>query len=284
MSTPTNIAMNAALRPTANNSAATRVSARQLAALLRIAVDDQPILDNVMFTTRRVRPAERLFRAGDEFQSLYVVRSGFMKTITLDESGGEQVVAFPMRGDTIGADGIASGRYASEAIALESSEVIVVPLATIRRFASECPSLERLAFQLMSRAIVQEQALLCIMGTLGAEGRVAAFLLNLSERMGALGYSRSSLILRMTRQEIGSYLGLQLETVSRAFSAFAAGALIRANLKQIEILDADGLRRIGHERVSPFHYAPVPQACAPLVSRKYRTARHIGTVCPFAMA
>ena len=247
---PTNIAMNSTPGPTTNNRTSTRISARQLAALLRITVDDQPILDTVMFTTRRVRPAERLFRAGGEFQSLYVVRSGFMKTITLDESGGEQVVAFPMRGDAIGADGIASGRYPSEAIALESSEVIVVPLATIRRFARECPGLERLAFQLMSRSIVQEQALLCIMGTLGAEGRVAAFLLNLSERMGALGYSRSSLVLRMTRQEIGSYLGLQLETVSRAISAFAAAGLIRANLKQIDILDAEGLRKVSYEPVS----------------------------------
>ncbi len=156
---PTNIAMNTAPGPTVNNATTTRTSARPLAVLLRIAVDDQPLLDSVMFTTRRVRPAERLFRSGDEFQSLYVVRFGFMKTITLDESGGEQVVAFPMRGDAIGADGIASDRYASEAIALESSEVIAVPLGTIRRFARECPSLERLALQLMSRAIVQEQAL-----------------------------------------------------------------------------------------------------------------------------
>ena len=225
----------------------TRVSARRLASLLRITIPDDPTLDAITFTTRRVSHGYGLFHAGDEFHSLYVVRSGVMKTITIDASGAEQVVCFPMRGDAIGADGIASGRYVSEAIALEACEVIVVPLATVRRFARECPCLDRLALQLISRAIVQEQALLCIMGTLGAEGRVAAFLVDLSERMGALGYSRSSLMLRMTRQEIGSYLGLQLETVSRAFSAFAAAGLIRANLKQVDILDADGLRHVGRE-------------------------------------
>ena len=195
-----------------------------------------------------------------------------MKTISIDESGAEQVMSFPMRGDAIGADGIASGRYASEAIALESSEVIVVPLAIIRRCARECPSLEHLAFQLISRAIVQEQALLCIMGMLGAEGRVAAFLLDLSERMGALGYSRSSLVLRMTRQEIGSYLGLQLETVSRAFSAFAAARLIRANLKQIDILDEQGLRGVGHEPVS------IPPRAQ--VRRVSALSKHVAPVTP----
>jgi CRP/FNR family transcriptional regulator, anaerobic regulatory protein len=236
-------AMNAPGAP----EATTRVSARQLAGLLHIDVPDEPALDSVTFTTRRVRPGYGLYHAGDAFHSLYVVRSGVMKTITVDASGTEQVVCFPMRGDAIGADGIASGRYPSKAIALETCEVIVVPLATVRHCTRECPSLDRLMLQLISRAIVQEQTLLCIMGTLGAEGRVAAFLVDLSERMGALGYSRSSLVLRMTRQEIGSYLGLQLETVSRAFSAFSAAGLIRTNLKQVDILDEDGLRHVGRE-------------------------------------
>ena len=283
-----NLAMHATIKPTLCDStpaeSGTRISGRQLAVLLRIAVDDQPILDSVTFTTRRIHQAESLFRAGDEFQSLYVVRSGVMKTISLDESGAEQVMAFPMRGDAIGADGIASGRYASEAIALEWSEVIVMPLATIRRFARECPSLEHLAFQLISRSIVQEQALLCIMGTLGAEGRVAAFLLDLSERMGALGYSRSSLVLRMTRQEIGSYLGLQLETVSRAFSAFAAAGLIHANLKQIDILDADGLRRVGPEPVSIPPHAQVRRVSAPSKHRAPVTPRPIQIMFSYAVA
>ncbi len=283
-----NLAMHATVQPTLRDSTpadtGTRVSARQLALLLRITVTDQPIADSVYFTTRRIHQAECLFRAGDEFQSLYVVRSGVMKTISLDESGAEQVMAFPMRGDAIGADGIASGRYASEVIALESTEVIVVPLATIRQFARECPSLEHLAFQLISRSIVQEQALLCIMGTLGAEGRVAAFLLDLSERMGALGYSRASLVLRMTRQEIGSYLGLQLETVSRAFSAFAAAGLIRANLKQIDILDAEGLRRAGHKAVSIPARTQARRVGAPSKHRALFTPRPIQTMFPYAVA
>ena len=290
MTTPAHIASNATMTPSASIvgssgiDTGTRINARQLALLLRIAMADAPLLDTITFTTRRVGQGESLFHIGDPFQSLYVVRTGVMKTITLDASGAEQVVCFPMRGDALGADGIASGRYTAAVIALEASDVIVVPLATIRRFARECPSLDHLVIQLISRSIVQEQALLCIIGTLGAEGRVAAFLLDLSERMGALGYSRSSLVLRMTRQEIGSYLGLQLETVSRAFSAFAAAGIIRANLKQIDILDVEGLRRVGHEPVSIPQRALVRRVSAPSKHHAPVTPRPVQTLFSYAVA
>jgi CRP/FNR family transcriptional regulator len=228
-----------------------QVSTTELAQLLRFDLAGYANADAASFTTRRIGEGETLYRAGDEFHSLYVVRSGFFKTLMLDPSGAEQVLAFPMTADVMGADGIASGRYTSEAIALEASEVVVVPFARISALARECPPLERVLYRVLSRELVREQGMLYVVGMLGAEGRVAAFLLNLGERFGALGYSRTSFNLRMTRQEIGSLLGLKLETVSRALSAFDAAGFIKVNLKRVDIVDAGALRAMMEEPIAP---------------------------------
>jgi CRP/FNR family transcriptional regulator len=144
----------------------------------------------------------------------------------------------------MGADGIDSGHYSSTAISLDTSEVVIVPLASLARLAYECPKLEALLYRVLSRELVRVQNMAWTLGTLGAEGRVAAFLLTLSARLGALGYSRSSFNLRMTRQEIGSYLGLKLETVSRALSALNGAGVIQVHQRSIDIIDADRLRGV----------------------------------------
>ena len=223
---------------------ATRVTARELVKLLRFDCENDPALDSLVFTTRRVSAGEVLYRAGDACQSFYVVRSGVLKTVAINEEGAEQVLSFRIKGDPVGMDGVGSGRHASEAIALENVEVIIVPIAVLSRSARACPVLDGLAYRALSRELVREQALIYVIASLRAEARVAAFLVNLADRYGALGYSRTSFVLRMTRQEIGSCLGLQLETVSRTFSAFAAARLIVVDLKNIEILDLAALRRI----------------------------------------
>jgi len=182
--------------------------------------------------------------AGDKFHSLYVVRSGCFKTVYTDFSGSEQVLGFPMCGDLMGADGIDCGHYSSTAISLDTSEVVIVPLTSLARLVVECPSLEALLYRVLSRELVRVQNMAWTLGTLGAEGRVAAFLLGLSARLGALGYSRSSFNLRMTRQEIGSYLGLKLETVSRALSALNTAGFIQVHQRSIDIVDADALQGV----------------------------------------
>lgn len=219
------------------------VNARELARMLRLELDAHCAIDGVTFTTRRVAEGEILFRAGDAFHSLYVVRSGFFKILMLDPSGSEQVLSFPMQADVMGGDGLASGRYGSEAVALDDAEVIIVPFARLVALARQVPQVEQIVYGILSRELVREQAMLYVIGTLHADARVAAFLLDLSRRFGALGYSRTSFNLRMTRQEIGSYLGLKLETVSRALSAFDAAGLINVHLKSIDIRDHTGLKR-----------------------------------------
>jgi CRP/FNR family transcriptional regulator len=144
----------------------------------------------------------------------------------------------------MGADGIDSGHYSSTAISLDTSEVVIVPLTSLARLVCECPRLEALLYRVLSRELVRAQNMAWTLGTLGAEGRVAAFLLTLSARLGALGYSRCSFNLRMTRQEIGSYLGLKLETVSRALSALNTSGIIQVHQRSIDIVDADALRAV----------------------------------------
>jgi len=220
------------------------VSVRDLTRLLHIEYPDEAWLARTAFALRRVREGEALVHAGDKFHSLYVVRSGCFKTVYTDFSGSEQVLGFPMCGDLMGADGIDSGHYSSTAISLDTSEVVIVPLASLARLVYECPSLEALLYRVLSRELVRVQNMAWTLGTLGAEGRVAAFLLNLSARLGALGYSRSSFNLRMTRQEIGSYLGLKLETVSRALSALNGAGIIQVHQRSIDIVDAGALRGV----------------------------------------
>ena len=233
------------------------LSVRELTRLLHIDYPDEAWLARTAFALRRVREGEALVHAGDKFHSLYIVRSGCFKTVYTDFSGSEQVLGFPMCGDLMGADGIDGGHYSSTAVSLDTSEVVIVPLASLARLVVECPSLEALLYRVLSRELVRVQNMAWTLGTLGAEGRVAAFLLSLSARLGALGYSRCSFNLRMTRQEIGSYLGLKLETVSRALSALNAAGIIEVHQRSIDIVDADALRGV----IDPA--AGVPASIAP---------------------
>jgi CRP/FNR family transcriptional regulator len=230
--------------PPAQDHEGANVSVRDLARLLHIDFPDDAWLARTVFALRRVHEGESLVLAGDKFHSLYVVRSGCFKTVYTDFSGSEQVLGFPMSGDLMGADGIDSGHYSSTAISLDTSEVVIVPFASLARLADECPKLEALLYRVLSRELVRVQNMAWTLGTLGAEGRVAAFLLSFSARLGALGYSRSSFNLRMTRQELGSYLGLKLETVSRALSALNSSGVIQVHQRSIDIVDVDALRGV----------------------------------------
>jgi CRP/FNR family transcriptional regulator len=249
---PSDLADMREARNIAQGHEGANLSVRELTRLLHMDCPDEAWLARTVFALRRVREGEALVHAGDKFHSLYVVRSGCFKTVYTDYSGSEQVLAFPMCGDLMGADGIDSGHYSSTAVSLDTSEVVIVPLASVSRLVYECPSLEDLLYRVLSRELVRVQNMAWTLGTLGAEGRVAAFLLSLSARLGALGYSRCSFNLRMTRHEIGSYLGLKLETVSRALSALNGAGVIQVHQRSVDILDADGLRGV----IDPSAYAP----------------------------
>jgi CRP/FNR family transcriptional regulator len=209
-----------------------------------LAGRDLDRLDDVVYTRRRVKRGEHLYRAGDKFGSLYAVRSGFFKTVQTLEDGREQVTGFQMAGEIMGMDGIGPDMHALNAIALEDSDVCVIPYSRLESLGEEMHELRHQFHKVMSREIVREHGIMLLLGTMRAEERLATFLLNLSQRFAARGYSPSEFNLRMTREEIGSHLGLKLETVSRAFSRFQEDRLISVQLKDIRILDVEGLRRV----------------------------------------
>jgi CRP/FNR family transcriptional regulator, anaerobic regulatory protein len=211
---------------------------------LGLSLPDIERLEELVAASKRLERGERLFRAGDQFAALYAVRIGFLKTTAASPDGHEQVIGFHMAGELVGLDGISSGTHTCEAVALEDADVCVIPYAGIEAVALAVPKLRKHLHKVMSREIVREHDVMLLLGTMNADERLAAFLLNLSLRFGARGYSHSEFVLRMTRAEIGSFLGLQLETVSRVLSRFAQDGLLEVNQKHVRIVDPVGLRAI----------------------------------------
>ncbi len=201
-------------------------------------------LDAIVCTTRPIRRGDALFRASDDFQSIYAVRVGSFKTVVMHRDGREQVTGFQIAGEALGLDGICTSHHTCDVIALEDSVVCVIPFAQLEVVCREIKSMQHHVHRLMSGEIVRESALMMLLGTMTAEQRVAAFLLNLSTRFKALGYSAAEFNLRMTREEIGCYLGMKLETVSRMFSRFQRERLVDTRGKQIHIIDPDALARV----------------------------------------
>jgi CRP/FNR family transcriptional regulator len=219
-------------------------SLRELCLPVGLSSDDMDRLDRLVLVRRPVKRGEYLFRANDPFDSLYAVRAGFFKTKLLLEDGREQVTGFQMMGELIGLDGIGTERHTCDAVALENSEVCVIPFERLEHLSREMEVLQHHFHKVMSREIVREHGVMMLLGSMRAEERLAAFLLNLSQRLMARGYSPHEFNLRMTREEIGSYLGLKLETVSRVMSRFQDDALITVAQKNIHIKDSAGLRRV----------------------------------------
>jgi len=217
---------------------------RELCMPVGFNVDEMKRLDEVVEKRRRVKQGELLFNSGDTFTSLYAIRTGFFKTCVTSEDGREQVTGFQMAGEIIGMDGIVSDRHNCNAVALEDAEVCVMPFATVEDLSRELPALQRHVHKIMSREIVRENSVMMLLGNMRAEERLAAFLLNLLQRLHARGLSQSELVLRMTREEIGSYLGLKLETVSRAFSKFSEDGIIEVKQRYVKILAPEALKKI----------------------------------------
>jgi CRP/FNR family transcriptional regulator len=193
------------------------------------------------FSRRRVEPGEALFCSGEPFTALYAIQSGFFKTSVTTTDGREQVTGFQMAGEIIGLDGLGGDCYACDAIALEATYVCVIPYAQINTLARQVPALHTQLHKIMGREIVREHDIMLLLGSMRAEERIAAFLLNLSQRMHMRGFSRSDLVLRMSRKDIGSYLGLKIETVSRIFSRLAEQGILEVNQRNVHICDAQAL-------------------------------------------
>lgn len=208
-----------------------------------IAISDMQRLDEFKFGRRKVKTGQTLYREGDRFQFFYAVRSGTFKSNLMLADGREQVNGFYMAGEIMGLDGVAFGAHASSAAALEDAEVCAIPYIHLTELAAGNPGLQQVVGRLMSREILREHSLMMLLGSMNAEERLAAFLLNLSHRLKVRGYSACEFHLRMSRAEIGSYLGMTLETVSRTFSAFQQLRLLEVDKRHIRLIDLDGLTR-----------------------------------------
>ena len=201
-------------------------------------------VDDVVASRRKVKRGSTLFRTGEKFTSLFAIRTGFFKTSVVSEDGKDQVTGFQMAGEVIGLDGIVNDQHTCDAVALEDAEVCVMPFDRVEELSREVVSLQRHVHKIMSREIVREHGVMLLLGSMRAEERLAAFLLNLVQRLNARGFSQTELVLRMTREEIGSYLGLKLETVSRTFSKFVEDGIVEVKQRHIRIVNAEMLKDI----------------------------------------
>ena len=215
---------------------------RELCLPVGLTRDNLERLDSLVANRRNLARGESLFRAGETFDSLYAVRTGFFKTCVTSEDGRDQVTGFQMAGELLGLDGISTDTHTCDAVALEDSQVCVIPYSQLEGLSREFTELQHQFHKIMSREIVRDHGVMLLLGSMRAEERLAAFLLNLTQRLQARGFSASSLILRMTREEIGSYLGLKLETVSRTFSKFQDDGILDVKQRQIRILNQDKLQ------------------------------------------
>jgi len=211
---------------------------------LPVGLNDEEVesLGEVVIHRRKIQRGGYLHRTGTKFQALYAVKSGFLKTCILEEDGRQQVTGFHMTGELLGLDAISSDMHTCDAIALEDSEVCEIPFSKLEDISRTIPSLMHHFHKIMSREIVRDHGVMLLLGSMKAEERLASFLLNMSRRFAIRGYSETDFNLRMTREEIGSYLGLKLETVSRAFSKLQDEAIISVNNKHIQILDLNRLK------------------------------------------
>jgi len=201
-------------------------------------------VDELVTTRLRLRKGDTLYRAGASFSALYAIRSGSLKTVLLAEDGRDQVAGYHMPGELVGLDGIGNDVHECQAVALEDSEVCVLPFERIEQVAREYPAFQHNVHRNLSREIGRQRSLMLLLGTMRADQRLAAFLLDLSERYHARGYSSSEFILRMTREEIGSYLGLKLETVSRLLSRLQQEGLIQVQGRVVKLLERTALKEL----------------------------------------
>ena len=201
-------------------------------------------LDMLITTRLRFKKGAALYRFGDPFTALYAIRLGSCKSSVLAEDGREQIAGYHMIGDIIGLDGVASDRHGCEAVALEDTEVCVMPFSQLEELARTVPSLQHNLHKVLSREIARDQNVMLLLGSMHAEERLAVFLLNLSERYRRRGYSATEFVLRMTREEIGSYIGLKLETVSRLLSRLQEEGLLQVQGRTVKLLDLPALRAL----------------------------------------
>jgi CRP/FNR family transcriptional regulator len=222
---------------------------------LPIALDVAEIgrLDEIVKRGRPLKKGDYLYRQGDDFRSVYAIRAGSFKSYKTAWDGSEQVTGLYLPGEIVGMDGISSNHHDSSAVALETGSVCEIPFAQLESLSTKIPSLQGRFFRLMGQEISNDQQMMTLLSSNSAEERVASLLLSISSRNHRRHLSPTQFRLPMTRAEIGSYLGITLETVSRIFSRMQKQALIKVDNKEVEVLDMQALKAIA--RVNRGHHA-----------------------------
>lgn len=210
----------------------------------RMAQGDFAGADDLHIAVRRVKAGEAVYRVDDAFHAFYVVRLGLVKAVTTLEGGREQVSAFYMPADVFGMDGIAYGHYSCDAVAIEDTDVCVLPYEALERLSRRHPQAQQILHQALSAEIGRRQDTMAMLSGMTAEQRVAAFLLDHSHRLQVRGQSPSQFLLRVSRHDIASLLGLTVETVSRTMSRLKSERLLDVDGKHVRLLSVPGLRRL----------------------------------------
>jgi len=228
---------------------ALRVACRNcsLAALclpMGLTADDVERLDGIVKRARPLHRGDYVFRNGERFHSLYVVKTGSVKTYAPSPEGGEHVLGFHLPGELVGLDAIEKEVHACSAKVLETSAICEVPFSSLEELSNTIPSLQHQLYRLLSKEIGHDTEMLLLLGKKNAEERLAAFLLSISKRLRKRGLSPTDFYLSMSRYEIGNYLGLAVETVSRLFTRFQDDGLLKVDRKHIELRDPQALEAV----------------------------------------
>lgn len=225
-------------------AACSACSLRELCLPVGLENEDLSRLDTAIDRRRQIKAGQHVYRLGDSFEALYAIRSGFFKSYELSNDGHEQVNGFHMTGEIMGFEAISADRHTCNAIALEDCEVCIIPFPRFEELLRDIPSLMHQFHRLMSREIAADHGMMMLLGNMSAGQKLAAFLINLSDRLGARGLSPTVMRLSMSREEIGNYLGLKLETVSRMFSKFQEDGLVQVERRNLTITGLPALQRL----------------------------------------
>lgn len=204
---------------------------------LSLNLEDMDALDQIVKRGRPLKKGEFLFRQGDVFNSVFAVRSGALKTFSLSDAGEEQITGFHLPSELVGLSGMDTEIYPVSAQSLETTSVCEIPFERLDELSILLPQLRRQLMRVMSREIRDDQQMMMLLSKKTADERIATFLVNLSARFRARGFSPNQFRLAMSRNEIGNYLGLAVETVSRVFTRFQQNQLLEAEGKSVHILD-----------------------------------------------
>ena len=242
-----------ALNVTALKASCANCSMHQLCLPMGLDESELNRLDQIIGLRRRIARDERLYQMDEPFRNLYAIRFGHFKTYQVNAGGEQQITGFQMAGELLGMDAISGDRHHCDAVALEDSEVCEIPFTRLEDLFGQVPTLLRHFHRIMSLEITREQNVMLLLGNMRAEQRFAVFLTNLSSRYAARGYSPTSFQLRMSREDIGNYLGLTIESISRLLSRFKKQGWLKVDKREVTLLDPAMLKAMaaGTEQCSP---------------------------------